>query len=103
MKHRESIFAFGANLAIYEDAGDRIRDLKDKIDHRVNGDYAVGNGNFIKLESLKAAQRCALFQILKGVVVIAIGISAVVGAGLLKSCDSDTTANSLPFNAEGLK
>lgn len=98
-----SIFAFRSNLGIYRDAGQRIRHLEDKISRRVNGDHTVGNGNFARLESLKAAQRYALSQILKGAVVIAICAGAVVGAGLSKGCDSENQEKSLPFNEEGLK
>lgn len=87
--HAENgIFAFGFNSVMYRSAGQRIRNLEDKINRRVNGDHTVGNGNFVRLESLRAAQRHALFQILKGAIVIAVGVgAAVAGISTLDGCE----------------
>lgn len=77
--HRSSeagIFDFVDNVKTYRELGDQIAKKIAAIRGRINGDHTVGNGNFVKLESLRHAQRQALAKILKGILIIAVAAGA---------------------------
>lgn len=104
MGHRSSeagIFDFGGNLRIYRKSGDRIGKKEEAIRKRIDGDHAVGNGNFIALENLRHKRRRAVVKILEGIGIIAVAAGAAAIIIASDSCGekpaSQEDVNSIAF------
>lgn len=77
--HRPSeagIFDFVDNVKTCRELGDQIGKKAAAIRERMNGEHAVGNGNFIALENLRHKQRRAFARILEGLGIIAVAAGA---------------------------